>query len=62
MLDLYGVLLVGLIGMMATSQAGALLIGSLILLLFFFIGFIGGSSILLVNCDRSNKAFRQSFS
>jgi hypothetical protein len=53
-------LLTGLIGMMATGTVyAALLGGSLILFAIFFVGFIGGSSLLIVGgFNRGDKPFR----
>ena len=43
--------LVGLIGLMVTTPYGALLGGSIIIFLIFFVGFVGGSAFAIRNGD-----------
>jgi hypothetical protein len=49
--------LVGLVGLMVTTPYGALLGGSIIIFLIFFVGFVGGSAFAIRNgdCDYDSK-------
>jgi hypothetical protein len=52
------IFLVGLVGLMVTTPYGALLGGSIIIFLIFFVGFVGGSAFVITSGDREDTEFR----
>ena len=52
------IFLVGLVGLMVTTPYGALLGGSIIILIIFFVGFVGASALVIKNGDREDTEFR----